>query len=70
MKTSQDRLTYWRAAMSSFYPTIEESRCLCISCFYAREREDICGIYCTTGFVKDGECKMFKEWEEESEEGD
>ena len=56
--------------MSNFYPTIEESRHLCISCFYAREREDICGIYCTTGFVKNGECEMFKEWNEEPEEGD
>lgn len=34
---------------------------LCIDCYYARMRTDICGIYCTGGFVeKDGTCKKFK----------
>jgi len=34
---------------------------LCIDCYYARMRTDICGIYCTGGFIeKDGTCKKFK----------
>ena len=33
----------------------------CIDCYYARMRTDICGIYCTGGFVKpDGTCERFK----------
>lgn len=48
--------------MSNFYPTQEQEK-LCVSCWYARERDDICGIYCTEGFVEDGKCEMFKEYE-------
>jgi len=33
----------------------------CVSCEYAQMREDICGIYCTGGFVKaDGKCERYK----------
>lgn len=42
---------------------------LCVSCHYARMRDDICGIYCTGGFVeRDGKCKHYKDCEEEWEE--
>lgn len=38
---------------------------LCVLCHYARMREDICGIYCTGGFVeKDGTCRHFVPVEE------
>lgn len=34
---------------------------LCVSCFYARMREDICGIYCAGNFFKkeDGTCERY-----------
>lgn len=38
---------------------------LCVLCHYARMREDICGIYCTGGFVEqDGTCRHFAPAEE------
>ena len=30
----------------------------CIMCHYARMRTDICGIYCTGGFVSEDEVEM------------
>lgn len=33
-----------------------------MSCYYARMRTDICGIYCTRGFVEDGKCERFREY--------
>lgn len=45
-----------------YYPDRETVK-LCVSCYYARMRTDICGIYCTTGFVKDGQCKMFLDYD-------
>ena len=47
--------------MTKYYP---QDTALCISCYYARMRTDICGIYCTKGFVKDGKCDMFLDYEE------
>lgn len=42
---------------------------LCVLCHYARMREDICGIYCTGGFVeKDGTCRHFVPVEEDKGE--
>ena len=39
---------------------------LCVSCHYARMRDDVCGIYCTGGFVENnGKCKHYKDCEEE-----
>lgn len=46
--------------MDKFYPKKEDAK-LCAICHYARMRTDICGIYCTKGFVKDGKCEMFLE---------
>ena len=44
---------------------------LCVFCHYARMRDDICGIYCTGGFVEsDGKCRHYKDCEEELEETD
>ena len=44
-----------------FYPTQEDVK-LCVFCYYARMRTDICGIYCTKGFVVDGKCERFREY--------
>lgn len=42
---------------------------LCVSCHYARMRDDVCGIYCTGGFVEsNGKCKHYKDCEEAWEE--
>lgn len=42
---------------------------LCVSCHYARMRDDVCGIYCTGGFVEsNGKCRHYKDCEEEQEE--
>lgn len=42
---------------------------LCVSCHYARMRDDVCGIYCTGGFVEsNGKCKHYKNCEEAWEE--
>lgn len=42
---------------------------LCVSCHYARMRDDVCGIYCTGGFVEsNGKCRHYKDCEEEWEE--
>ena len=49
--------------MNKFYPTAEQEK-LCVNCWYARMRTDICGIYCTTGFVKDGKCERFEDYYE------
>lgn len=46
-----------------FYPS-REDEALCVSCYYARMRTDICGIYCTRGFVENGRCKRFKPYRE------
>lgn len=44
---------------------------LCVSCHFARMRDDICGIYCTGGFVEsDGKCRHYKDCEEELGETD
>lgn len=44
---------------------------LCVLCHYARMREDICGIYCTGGFIEqDGTCRHFVPVEEEEQEGE
>ena len=40
---------------------------LCIDCYYARMRTDICGIYCTGGFVVDGKCERFKPYRSRGE---
>lgn len=36
----------------------------CVSCYYARMRKDICGIYCAGEYWKreDGSCKHYKTW--------
>lgn len=43
----------------------------CVSCYYARMKKDVCGIYCTGGFAtKDGKCdrwKFYKERKKKSE---
>lgn len=44
-----------------FYPK-REDEALCVSCYYARMRKDICGIYCTRGFVENGKCERFREY--------
>lgn len=37
----------------------------CVTCYYARMRRDICGIYCTGGFEKeDGKCDHYDNWRE------
>lgn len=41
---------------------MEEQRvgAVCPWCWYARDREDICGVYCTGGFTnEDGTCARF-----------
>lgn len=39
---------------------------MCVHCYYARMRTDICGIYYTGGFVKpDGTCDRFKPYEKQ-----
>lgn len=44
--------------MAKYYPP---SGGPCVACHFARMRTDICGIYCTGGFVKpDGTCDKFK----------
>lgn len=36
---------------------------LCVWCEYARDREDIAGVYCTGGFCNlDGTCEHFREY--------
>lgn len=47
--------------MNKFYPTREESA-LCVSCWFARMRTDVCGVYCTSGFVKNGECQYYESY--------
>lgn len=44
-----------------FYPNKKDVE-LCVFCYYARMRTDICGIYCTKGFVVDGKCERFREY--------
>lgn len=42
---------------------------LCVSCHYARMRDDVCGIYCTGGFVEsNGKCRHYKDCEADWEE--
>lgn len=43
----------------------DEGKNICAWCYFARMREDICGIYCTGGFKNpDGSCNRFLSWEE------
>ena len=44
-----------------FIPNGDDAK-LCCHCWYARTRRDICGIYCTKGFVKDGKCDMYENY--------
>lgn len=44
-----------------FIPNGDDAK-LCCHCWYARTRRDICGIYCTKGFVKDGKCDMYESY--------
>ena len=38
----------------------KSKRAVCPWCWYARDREDICGVYCTGGFEnEDGTCDRF-----------
>ena len=38
---------------------------VCPWCWYARDRDDICGVYCTGGFTnEDGKCEHFLDYEE------
>lgn len=42
-----------------------QTETLCAFCYYARMRTDICGIYCTGGFLaKDGKCDHFEDYDE------
>ena len=42
---------------------MNEEKRLCVWCEYARDREDIAGVYCTGGFCNpDGTCGHFKEY--------
>lgn len=42
----------------------------CVFCRYARMKKNICGIYCTGGFVKqDGSCEHFKPYREKHNGG-
>lgn len=50
--------------MDKFYPDSDSTK-LCVSCYYARPRKDICGVYCTTGFAKDGKCEKYRNYREE-----
>lgn len=37
----------------------------CVWCFFARDRTDVAGVYCTEGFSNaDGTCKYFKDYAE------
>ena len=41
--------------------TQSEMENICLDCYYARERKDICGIYCVGSFFKhDGECNHWR----------
>lgn len=39
---------------------------ICVFCYYARPRKDICGIYCAGSYWKhpDGTCDHFKDYAE------
>lgn len=52
-----------------FYPNKKDVE-LCVFCYYARMRTDICGIYCTKGFVVDGKCERFREYQTNKEKRD
>lgn len=43
---------------------------ICVSCYYARMRKDICGIYCVGSFFKnpDGSCGRFLSHEKAKKE--
>lgn len=44
---------------------MDEERKPCVWCWYARDREDIAGVYCTKGFEnKDGTCERFLDYED------
>lgn len=48
-----------------------ESKPVCPWCWYARDREDICGVYCVADYEnKDGNCTHFLDYEEEKERRD
>lgn len=42
---------------------------ICVFCWYARMRDDICGIYCVGSAMKnkDGTCDKFKEYKSEGD---
>ena len=43
---------------------------LCLKCYYARDRRDIAGVYCTGKWLcKDGKCEHFKYWRNSSGKG-
>ena len=42
-----------------------DNKAICAWCYYARMRQDICGIYCTGGFTnEDGSCNHFEDYDE------
>lgn len=44
---------------------------VCPWCWYARDREDICGVYCVADYEnKDGNCTHFLDYEKEKERRD
>lgn len=53
---------------AKFYPDREAEK-LCVNCYHARMRTDICGIYCTTGFVRNGHCEMFLDYDKSKKKG-
>lgn len=43
----------------------DKKQSVCAWCYYARMRTDICGIYCTGGFVnEDGCCDRYLSYDE------
>lgn len=47
---------------------MKKRKAVCPWCWFARDREDICGVYCTGGFTnEDGTCEHFLDYEEEKE---
>lgn len=50
---------------------VREGTAVCPWCWFARDREDICGVYCTEGFTnEDGRCDRFLDYLEEKERRD
>ena len=43
---------------------------LCLKCYYARDRRDIAGVYCTGKWLcKDGKCEHYKYWRNAEQKG-